>query len=174
MDHSWLSYLLDLLDLLDLVDLVNLVDLVDLVNLVGNSHSQDQLLWMNKFGGQIACLLHLGCHQHLGCHHYHQHQGCLAGQVLLKMSSEIIDSSGYPVCVHEGGHEVESFTEFIFVNGVFWWTSCLPFSPGYPFVPLMPGVPSLPVLPMSPRDVRWKDGVNTTCIPPEYLVLKGA
>ena len=72
---------------------------------------------------------------------------------------------GYPVCVHEGGHEVESFTEFIFVNGVFWWTSCLPFSPG---------LPSLPVSPTSPRYVQWKDGVNTICIALEYLELKVA
>ena len=89
------------------------------------------------------------------------------------MCSVVCVVCGYPVCVREGGHEVESFTEFIFVNGVFWWTSCLPFSPGLPSIPLMPGVPSLPVSPTSPRDVRWKDGVNTICIPLEYLEVKG-
>ena len=81
------------------------------------------------------------------------------------MCSVVCVVCGYPVCVREGGHEVESFTEFIFVNGVFWWTSCLPVSPG---------LPSLPVSPMSPRDVRWKDGINTTCIPLEYFEVKVA
>ena len=74
-----------------------------------------------------------------------------------------------PVCVHEGGHEIESFTEFIFVNRVFWWARCLPLRPGLPSVPLIPGAPSLPVSPTSPRD-----GVNTTCIPLECLEVKEA
>ena len=60
------------------------------------------------------------------------------------------------------------------MNGVFWWARCLPVSPGLPSVPLMPGAPSLPVSPTSPRDVRWKDGVNTTCIPLQCLDVKGA
>ena len=80
----------------------------------------------------------------------------------------------HPVCVHEGGHEVESFTEFIFVNRVIWWARCLPLRPGLPSLPSSPGAPSLPVSPTSPRDVRWKDEVNTTCIPLEYLEVKGA
>ena len=55
-----------------------------------------------------------------------------------------------------------------------WWAKYLPFEPGTPFVPSTPGTPSVPSLPGSPRDVWWKDGESTTCIPLEYLEGKAA
>ena len=64
-----------------------------------------------------------------------------------------------------------------------WWANYLPFEPGTPFVPSTPGTPSqpstpgtpsVPSLPGLPRDVRWKDGESTTCIPLECLEGKAA